>query len=73
MIVRFTTDCAISTHHHESFYLKSFSWQGVLDTVLCDKVRQWHVTGRWFVQGTPVSSTNKTESHDITGMLLNVV
>ena len=30
------------------------------------------MTGRWFSQGTPVSSTNKTYRHDITEILLKV-
>jgi hypothetical protein len=30
------------------------------------------VTGRWFSPGTPVSSTNKTDCHDITEKLLKV-
>jgi hypothetical protein len=30
------------------------------------KVRQWHTTCRWFSPGTPDSSTNKTDRHDIT-------
>ena len=29
-------------------------------------------TGRWFSQGTPVSSNNKTDEHDITDILLKV-
>ena len=33
---------------------------------------QWLVTGRWIPQGTPLSSTNKTDSHDITEILLKV-
>ena len=44
--------------------------QGVLDTTLCDKVCQWLATCRWFSLGTPVSSTNKTDHHDITEILL---
>ena len=28
--------------------------------------------GRWFSPGTPVSSTNKTDHHDITEILLKV-
>ena len=48
------------------------SWRGVLDTILCDKVCQWLATGRWFSPGTPVSSTNKTDRHDITEILLKV-
>ena len=39
---------------------------------LCDKVCQWLVTGRWFSAGTPVASTNKTDRHDITKILLKV-
>jgi hypothetical protein len=40
---------------------------------LCDKVCQWLATGQWFSPGTPVSSTNKTFSHDITEILLKVM
>ena len=38
---------------------------GVLDTTLCDKVCQWLAACQWFSLGTPVSSTNKTDRHDI--------
>jgi hypothetical protein len=48
------------------------SWRGVLDTTLCDKVCQWLATGRWFSPRTPVSSTNKTDRHDIAKILLKV-
>jgi hypothetical protein len=41
-------------------------------TTLCDKVCQWLATGRWFPPGCPVSSTNKTDCHDITEILLKV-
>jgi hypothetical protein len=30
------------------------------------------VTGQWFSQGPPVFSTNKTDHHDITELLLKV-
>ena len=30
------------------------------------------MTGRWFSTGNPVSSTNKTDRHDITEILLKV-
>jgi hypothetical protein len=30
------------------------------------------MTGLWFSTGTPVSSTNKTDRHDITEILLKV-
>ena len=45
---------------------------GVLNTTLCNKVCQWLAAGRWFSLGTPVSSTNKTDRHDITEILLKV-
>ena len=32
----------------------------------------WLVTGRWFSTDSPVSSTNKTDCHDITEILLKV-
>ena len=42
-------------------------------TTLCDKVCQWLAAGQWFSPGPPVSSTNKTDCHDITEILLKVV
>ena len=45
----------------------------VLDTALCDKVCQLLAIGRWFSLGIPVSSTNKTDRHDTTEILLKVV
>ena len=41
-------------------------------TTLCDKVCQWLATGRWFSPGPLDSSTNKTDHHDITEILLKV-
>ena len=46
--------------------------RGLLDTTLCDKVCQWLATGRWFSPVTQVSSTNKTDRHDIAEILLKV-
>ena len=40
--------------------------------VYCDKVCQRPATGRWFSLGIPVSSTNKTDRHNITEILLKV-
>jgi hypothetical protein len=48
------------------------SWLGVLNTTLCDKVRQLLATGQWFSPGTLVSFTNKTDCHDITEIWLKV-
>ena len=44
----------------------------MFDTLLCDKVCQGLVTGWWFSPGTPFSSTNKTDCHNITEILLKV-
>jgi len=38
----------------------------------CDKVCQWLAAGWWFSKGTPISCINKTDRHDITGILLKV-
>jgi hypothetical protein len=38
----------------------------------CDKVCQSLASGRWFSPGTPVSSTNKTNHHNIAEKLLEV-
>ena len=37
MVVGFTTTNAMSAYHHYICELESHSWQGVLDTTLCDK------------------------------------
>jgi hypothetical protein len=54
--------CVYNTHTPNHYALR---W-GVLDTTLCDKVCQWLVAGRWF---SPVSSTNKTDCHNITEII----
>jgi len=43
-------------------------WRSLLTTLLCDKVCQRLAAG----PGTPVSFTNKTNRHNIAGMLLKV-
>ena len=42
------------------------------DTTWCDKVCQWLAAGLWFSPGTLAFSTNKTDHHDITEILLKV-
>ena len=37
------------------------------------KVSQYLAAGQWFSPGTPVSSTNKTDRHNINEILLKVV
>ena len=46
------------------------SRRGVLDTRWCDKFGQWLVASRWFSPGTPFSTVNKTDRHDIAVKLL---
>ena len=48
-------------------------WWFSRGTTLCDKVCQWLVTVWWFSPGTLLSSTNKTDCHDIAEILLKVV
>jgi hypothetical protein len=72
MIVGSTTPCAISAYHNYRYKFESRSWRCVLDTTLCDNVRQLLSIGRWYFPSTPVSSTNKTDRHDIAKILLKV-
>ena len=63
--------------HHQCLstlmlWVRTRSWRGVLDGALCDEVCQWLATSRWFSTSTPFSSTNKTDRHDITDILLKV-
>jgi hypothetical protein len=44
----------------------------VLDKTLSDKVCQRLAAGWWFSPSTPISSTNKTDLHGITEILLKV-
>jgi hypothetical protein len=46
--------------------------RGVHDTTVYDKVCQRLATGLWISLGTLVSSTNKTDCHDIAEILLKV-
>ena len=68
MVVGFTTTYAISAYHHWCCEFESRSGRGVHYVIKF----VWLATGRWFSLGPPVSSTNKTERHDITEILLKV-
>jgi hypothetical protein len=68
MVVEFTTTYAISAYH---WYCEFESWSG-RGVQHCDKVCQGLATGRWFSPGPMISSTNKTDRHDITEILLKV-
>jgi len=72
LIYGFTTAYAISVYHILSCEFESYSWWGVLDTTVHDKVCQWPVAGQCFSPGSPVSSTNKNDLHDITEILLKM-
>jgi len=73
IVVAFTYTYPISLFHHLCCRIESRSLQDVLDTTVCDKVSQWFVTGQRFSPGTPVSSTNRTDCHDITEILINTI
>jgi len=62
----------ILVHLHLYFSPIPRSWWGVLNTTLCDKVCQWLAVGSFFSKGTLDSSTNKTDRHDITKILLKI-
>ena len=72
MIDGYATNCAINAYHHLSCDFEPRSWRGVFYATFY-KVCQCLATGRRFSSGTTVSTTNKTERHDITDILLKVV
>jgi hypothetical protein len=53
------------------YTINKLTWKTQTHT-LCDKLCQWLATGWWFSPGIPVSSTNKTDRHDKTEILLKV-
>ena len=71
VVAWFTTTYAISAYHPLMLWVR-ISIRARY-TTLCDKVCQWLATGRWFSPDPPVSSTNKSDRHDITEILLKVV
>jgi hypothetical protein len=72
VVVRFNEKKIQSFKNIYVFFI--LSWilfrRGVLDTTVCDKACQWLAEGRRF---SPVSSTIKTDHHDIAEILLKVV
>jgi hypothetical protein len=65
MVVFFTTAHAISAYYH-------YSCEFIARCALCN-VCQWLTTCWWFSLGTPLSSTNKTDRHDIAEVALNTI
>ena len=59
MVVGFTTNCVL---HGQVYSMQHY----------VIKFCQWLATGRWFSPGATVSSTNKTDHHDMTEILLKV-
>ena len=72
IVVKFKNTYAISAHHHSRCEFETRSWSGVLDATSYDKAYQWLATGRWFSLNTPASSTNKTDHHEKTEILVKV-
>jgi hypothetical protein len=66
MVVGFTTTYAISAYPHYCCEFESRPGRGVQHYVIK------FATNRWFSPGPPVSSTNNTDRHDITEILLKV-
>ena len=68
------------------YLLKKINWSfysfgAVLVVIVCCEFKscsgevysiQWLAAGQWLSPGTPVSSSNKTDQHDITEILLKV-
>ena len=69
-VIVYTTTYAISAYHHWCCEFESLSGLGVQHYMITFVLSL--ATGRWFSLGAPVSSTNKTDRHDITDILLKV-
>jgi hypothetical protein len=52
-----------------TLWVRIHSWRSKLDITLYDKVYQQLAAGQWF---SPVSSTNKTDRHDMSDVLLKM-
>ena len=67
MLVGFTTTHSISAYPTD---IESSNPAQAKCTTLCDKVCHWLAAGRLFSPGTPVSSTNEIDRHDISEILI---
>ena len=73
MVVSFITTCEISAYHHWRCEFGSRSCEVYSRSIQHYVIKLVSVCGRlMFSPGTPVSSTNKTDRHDITEILLKV-
>jgi hypothetical protein len=70
IVIVWLLDLPVQAVHNITNVVSSYPIYGEVYSIqLC----QWLMTGRWFSLGTPVSSTNKTDRHDTTEILLKVV
>jgi hypothetical protein len=58
-------ECSRYVHIEKHGYWKELTRRDVLDTTLCNKVCHWLETGRWLSSGSLISSTTKSDLHDI--------
>ena len=72
MVVWFITTYAISAYHHWCCEFEPCSGGMFSIQHYVIKVCLWLVADRWISPGTLVSSTNKTDCHNITEILLKV-
>jgi hypothetical protein len=72
MVVGFITSYLCNQYLSPLRLFESYSWRGVVDTTLSDKVCRWVAASQWFSLGTQVFFTNKTYLLDITEILLKV-
>jgi hypothetical protein len=72
MAVGFITAYAISAYHNYRCQFESRSVEVYSISTLCETFCQWLAAGRWFSPDIPVSSTNTTDRHEISEILLKV-
>jgi hypothetical protein len=60
-LLNFTTTCAISAYHHNSWEFEHRSWRGVPDTTVCYKICQLLATGRCTIKLETISSLIVTQ------------
>ena len=73
MVVGFITTYAISTYQHKRCEFESHSDEVYsIQHYVIKFVSDLRHAGRWISPGTPVSSTNKTDRHDIIEIFLKV-
>jgi hypothetical protein len=57
ILCRWIYNYLCNAYHHLNWEFESYSWRGVLDTTLCDKVCQWLVTGQLFSPPIKLTAT----------------